>query len=481
MSPELIIGIIAGYFLVLIGISYLTSRGADTNTFFNANKSSPWYLVAFGMVGTTLSGVTFISVPGAVGNIQFSYFQVILGHIVGYTVIATILMPVYYKYNLITIYGYLERRFGFWTYKSGSMCFLVSRIAGAAFRLYLAATVLQVGIFNAWDVPFWVTVIVTIGLIWIYTFKGGIKTIVWTDTLQTTFMISAVILSIALIIQSLGMSFGDFWQVANESKYAQIFFWDPKSEQYFFKQFFAGIFIAIVMTGLDQDMMQKNLTCRNLKDAQKNMFSFTGVLVIVNFIFLVLGALLFVYANQKGIAIPEETDKLYPILAFQHFSNTVGIFFLLGIISATYSSADSALTALTTSFCVDFLNFNDEQNNEVRKQSIKKYVHFGFSILLFIVIVIFNEVNSQNVITAVYKAAGYTYGPLLGLYAFGLFFKPLIKDRYVPFLCILSPLVIYILNRFSEAWFNGHEMGFEILIYNGLLTFIGLWLLKRKQ
>lgn len=474
MTPSLVLFILAAYFGLLLVIAHFTSKEASNQTFFTADRKSPWYLVAFGMIGASLSGVTFISVPGEVGNSQFAYFQLVLGYILGYGVIATVLMPLYYRLNLVSIYTFLEQRFGFWSYKTGAIFFLISKIVGASFRLFLAAGVLQIAVFNAWNVPFWVTVSLTIVLIWLYTFRGGIKTIVWTDTLQTTFMIAAVVLSIFMIKDELGMSFNGMVDVVKESSYSKIFFWDWKTNNNFFKQFFSGAFIAIVMTGLDQDMMQKNLTCRSLKDAQKNMFSFTAILVVVNFIFLSLGALLFIYAQEKGVAIPERTDDLYPLLALNHFTTTVGTLFLLGIIAAAYSSADSALTGLTTSFCVDILNLKNKAE-EAKKQT-RMAVHVGFSFVLLLVILIFNAFNDQSVITAVFLAAGYTYGPLLGLYSFGMFTKLQVKDKWVPLICILSPILSYLINLNSEALLGGYKFGFEILIVNGLLTFLGLLL-----
>jgi SSS family transporter len=477
MTPSLVLFILAAYFGLLLVIAHFTSKEASNQTFFTADRRSPWYLVAFGMIGASLSGVTFISVPGEVGNSQFAYFQLVLGYILGYSVIATVLMPLYYRLNLVSIYTYLEQRFGFWSYKTGAVFFLISKIVGASFRLFLAAGVLQIAVFNSWNVPFWVTVTITILLIWLYTFRGGIKTIVWTDTLQTTFMIAAVVLSILMIKDELGMTFSSMAGVIQESSYSKIFFWDWQTNNNFFKQFFSGAFIAIVMTGLDQDMMQKNLTCRSLKEAQKNMFSFTAVLVVVNFIFLCLGALLFIYAREKGVDIPERTDDLYPLLALNHFSTAVGILFLLGIIAAAYSSADSALTGLTTSFCVDILNFKDQPDGA--NKWIRMAVHIGFSFVLLMAILIFNAFNDRSVITAVFLAAGYTYGPLLGLYTFGMFTKLQVKDKWVPLICIVSPVLSYWINLNSEALLGGYKFGFEILIVNGLLTFIGLLLVTK--
>lgn len=477
MNTTVALVILIAYFGMLIAVSFYTARGADTNTFFTANRQSPWWLVAFGMIGTSLSGVTFISVPGAVGKIGFSYFQVVLGYIVGYFVIGSVLMPLYYRLNLISIYGYLEKRFGFWSYKAGAGFFLLSRTVGSAVRLYVAAGVLQIALFEPLGVPFEISVLITIGLIWIYTFKGGVKTIIVTDTLQTLFLITAVILTIILIAQELNLSFGKMVETIGDSPMSQIFFWDGNDSKNFFKQFISGAFIAIVMTGLDQDLMQKNLTCKNIGEAQKNMFWFTCTLVIVNFLFLSLGVLLYQFAQKEGIAIPARTDDLYPMLALNHLGLVVGITFLLGITAATYASADSALTALTTSFCVDFMNV--ERRPETERSRIKHIVHIGFSLLFYVVIIIFRQLNSKEVITAVFDIAGYTYGPLLGLYAFGIFNNRPVADRVVPFICIASPILTYIVNEHSVAWFSGYQFGFERLLLNGLFTFIGLWAISK--
>jgi len=476
MNPYVSLIILVVYFAMLITVSVYTSRGADTNTFFTANRQSPWYLVAFGMIGTSLSGVTFISVPGAVANIQFSYFQVVIGYILGYLIIGTVLMPLYYRLNLISIYSYLDQRFGFWSYKTGSAFFLLSRTVGSAVRLYVAAQVLQLALFKPLGVPFEVAVAITILLIWIYTFKGGVKTIIVTDTLQTFFLITAVILTIVLVSQELNLhGISDVWNTVQDSGYAKVFYWDVNDSKNFWKQFFAGVFIAIVMTGMDQDLMQKNLTCKNIGEAQKNMFWFTVVLVIVNFLFLSLGALLYVYAAAKGIPTTARTDEFYPMLALNHLGLAVGITFLLGITAATYASSDSALTALTTAFCIDFMEI--EKKPEAKRSSIKFWVHIGFSVLFYIVILIFNRMNNKEVITAIFDLAGYTYGPLLGLFTFGLFLKRPVLDRWVPLVCIIAPILTYYINDNSELWFNGYKFGFERLIINGLITFIGLWLL----
>jgi len=476
MNPTTVILFILGYFLLLMIISHFTSKGANNDAFFIGGHKSKWYLVAFGMIGASLSGVTFISVPGWVGTSQFSYMQMVMGYFVGYTIIALVLMPLYYRLNLTSIYTYLEDRFGYYSYKTGAGFFLLSRTIGAAFRLFLVAQVLQYLVFNQWGVPFFVTVMITILLIWLYTFKGGIKTIVWTDSLQTLFMLIAVGVSIYFISSKLGFGFSELISEVKNSNYSQIFFFDDWNDRrHFIKQFFSGVFLAIVMTGLDQDMMQKNLSCENIKDGQKNMFSFSLVLIAVNFVFLVLGALLFIYANKNGIAIPEKTDNLFPEIA-THINTAAGIFFVLGLVAAAYSSADSALTALTTSVCIDFLDIKNRQ--ESLKVKLRKRVHIIVSFILFIVIMLFNIINDESVISSLFKAAGYTYGPLLGLYAFGLILKRKVRDNLVPIVCLLSPIICYIFNVYSKELFNGHQFGFEILIYNGALTFFGLLLIS---
>jgi len=479
MAPSLVIIIITIYFAALIFISYLTSKGADTDTFFTANRQSPWYLVAFGMIGASLSGVTFISVPGNVGKIGFSYFQIVLGYLAGYWVIMGVLMPLYYRLNLVSIYTYLEKRFDPWAYKTGALFFLISRTIGSSLRLFLAATVLQLFLFDSWGVPFFVTVATTIALIWVYTYKGGIKTIVWTDTFQTFFLITAVAVTVWMISSSLGMGFSDVHTALESKGYLKIFhFDDPNSPLFFPKQFLGGIFITITMTGMDQEIMQKNLTCKNLGEAQKNMFWFSITLVVVNLLFLTLGALLYIYSEQKGIALSAYSDELFPRLAFNELGPFVGIMFLLGITASSYASADSALAGLTTSFCIDFLNFKDKP--EVVKQRQKTFAHIGFSILFLIIILIFKEVNERSVIDAVLNVAGYTYGPLLGLFSFGLITKLQVKGPAVLAVCILSPMLSYVVSSYSIDLFNGYKFGIEILILNGLLTFLGLLLIGKK-
>ena len=481
MSSAVIAGIVALYFLFLLLIARVTSKGADNNSFFVGNKNSPWYLVAFGMIGTSLSGVTFISVPGWVGTSQFSYMQMVLGYLLGYIVVANVLMPLYYRLNLTSIYTYLDQRFGFWSYKTGAFYFLLSRTIGAAFRLYLVANVLQIAIFDDWNIPYYLTVAITILLIWVYTAKGGIKTIVWTDALQTLFMLLAVGVGIYQIGDQLNLGFSEIISTVKDSEYSQIFFFDDwKASNYFWKQFLSGAFITIVMTGLDQDMMQKNLSCKNIKEAKWNMFSMSVVLVFVNLLFLGLGALLFIYSSKNGIALPDKGDDLFPGLAL---NNTLGIsvavFFILGLIAAAYSSADSALTALTTSVCVDFLNVKDKPEDEGQK--LRKRTHIVMSIVLYIVILVFSLISDDSVVSSLFKVAGYTYGPLLGLYAFGLLHKIQLKDKWVPFVCLICPVLCYCIQVNSEEWLNGYKFGFELLMLNGLLTYIGLHLLRQKE
>ena len=494
MSPLLVFSIISGYFAVLIFISYLTSRKADTASFFTGNKQSPWYLVAFGMVGASLSGVTFISVPGEVGNSGFTYFQMVLGYQLGYFTIAMVLLPIYYKLNLVSIYTYISNRFGNSSYKTASVFFLISKVIGASFRLFLVATVLQIAFFDSFQIPFWVTVIVTILLIWVYTYKAGIKTIVWTDTFQTFFMLLAVVVSVYLISDAMNMSLGDLLKEVKNSEYSKMFDWDWRSDRNFYKQFIAGALIAITMTGLDQDMMQKNLTCRNLKESRKNMLWFSFSLMPFNLMFLTLGAILYLYVAHTGIVFNDpngfhfaqelgkyiNTDQLFPELAINHFSVFAGITFLLGIIAAAFSSADSALTALTTSFTVDILGI-DVQKDSKDTQRKKRIIHIAFSALIVLTILIFKWINDDSVINQVFRIAGYTYGPLLGLFAFGLFTEIKVNDKWVPFVAILSPVLTYIISVNSEQWFFGYKFGFELLLVNGFIMFLGLLILRKKQ
>lgn len=477
MTPLTILLIVLLYFALLIGVSYFTGRKADNQSFFLGNRKSPWFVVAFGMVGASLSGVTFISVPGWVEGSAFSYMQVVLGYVLGYAVIIKILLPLYYRLNLTSIYGYLEQRFGTFSYRTGSFFFLLSRTIGAAFRLYLVAIVLDYAIFEALEVPFWVTVLITLALIWVYTFRGGIKTIIWTDTLQTTFMLLAVGIAVYLIKDALIGSASLVEYIADSPMSKTFFFSDFRDSRFFWKQFFSGAFITIVMTGLDQDMMQKNLSCRSLKDAQKNMFWLSIILVVVNLVFLSLGVLLYDYAAVVGIE--EVKDRLFPAVALSGgLGNVLPVFFMVGLIAAAYSSADSALTALTTSFCVDFLGIEKREAKQAKTLRIR--VHLMFSLILLAVILVFKySITDSSVINELFTLAGYTYGPLLGLYAFGLFTKWQVWDKWVPVVAVIAPLLSYLFTLYAKAQWD-YTFSFEHLMVNGLLTFVGLMLLKRK-
>ncbi|MDI6033700.1 sodium:solute symporter [Flavobacterium sp. LB2P84] len=490
MTPSAILILIIVYFATLFYISHRVSKKDDGNdAFFTANKNSKWYLVAFGMIGTALSGVTFISVPGEVGAAsgeQFKYFQFVLGNAIGFIIITKLLLPLYYRMNLTSIYGYIEQRMGLYSYKTAATIFLISRTVSSAFRLYLVVIVLQRFVFDYYNIPFALTVLISLLLIFSYTYRGGLKTIIITDTLQTFFLVTSVFLTIYFICDSMNLSaVGAFNEVKN-SNYSQIFFFDDflGSKFHFVKQILGGMFVTIAMTGLDQDLMQKNLSCKNIGDAQKNMFTFTGIFVIINIFFLSVGALLYIYAEKNGIAIPVDlitnkprTDLLFPEIALNHLSTIPAIIFLLGIIAATFATTDSALTALTTSFCVDFLGMgkaeNSHKQNTVRKRHI---VHISFSALIFLVILIFNSINDSSVVGMIFKVASYTYGPLLGLYAFGLFQKSRnVNDKLVPFICLLAPFLTYIINENSKILFSGYVFDNELIVLNGLLTYIGLF------
>lgn len=488
LNPILVVAIVVVYFLVLLIISNITGRDAGNANFFLAKRSSPWYLVAIGMIGASLSGVTFISIPGVIGqdglNTNFSYMQMVWGYLFGYMLIANVLLPIYYRYQLTTIYGFLEKRLGWSAYKTGSAFFIISRIIGASFRLFLVAIVLQVMIMDAWNVPFWLTVIITITLIWTYTFRGGIRTIVITDTLQTLFMLLAVIITITSICKALDIGLFEIWPTIKAADLGQIFYFengwsDPNN---FFKQVLSGALITVVMTGLDQDMMQKNLTCRSLPEAQKNMFVFSFILVLANLLFIVLGALLYIYAQDLAIELPDQADRVYPFLAMNHLPIIVGILFLIGLLAAAYSSADSALTSLTTAFCIDFLNF-EKRTDLTPKQSrqLRFRVHLGFSLLLALIIIIFNSLNSGSVINDLFKAAGYTYGPILALFCFCLWLRRSIHPTFVIVICIIAPIISYVLNSNSEELFNGFSFGFLILPLNAFITFLGLFIFSKSK
>lgn len=460
----------------------LTSRKADSKSFFIGNRKSPWFIVAFGMIGASLSGVTFISVPGWVITSNFYYMQMVLGYLLGYLVIIYVLLPLYYRLNLTSIYTYLQSRFGIFSYKTGAVFFLISRIIGASFRLFIVANVLQITVFDKLGIPFIATILLTLVFIYIYTFRGGIKTIVWTDTLQTLFMLTAVVVSIVFISRNLGFDFKGAFQVIANHENSTLFDFNWKSGSFFLKQFLSGAFITIVMTGLDQDMMQKNLSCKNLKDAQKNMYWYSFLLVPVNLLFLSLGVLLLVFAKSKGISLPDasSTDDLFPLLATGGYMPAfIGIVFLLGLIAAAYSSADSALTALTTSVTIDL--FEAENMPEKKLRSLRWKVHVSMALIIGLVIFVFRLFTNEAVISSLFKAAGYTYGPLLGMYTFGLFTKLKLRDKRVPLVAVLAPILSFLTKWILEFLIQDYHAGFEILVLNGIFTFLGLLLISYKK
>ena len=472
--------IIAIYFALLIGISYIVGRkNTDNNAFFLGNKKSPWFVVAFGMIGSSISGVTFVSVPGMVRGLDMTYMQMVFGFLFGYITIAYVLLPLYYKLNLTTIYGYLEKRFGKVSYKTGSSFFILSKTIGAAARLYLVTLILHKLVFEQWNIPFIVVASGIILLIWIYTFRSGIKTIIWTDTLQTACLIAALILIIWQVVDRLDFNFSETVQAVTQSEHSRIFVFDDwVSKQNFFKQFLSGVLIAIVMNGLDQDVMQKSLSCKNLKDAQKNMVSFGILYIPINYLFLALGILLLIFAAQFNIVLPENADEILPMLAANHLGFAVLTFFCIGIIAAAFSSADSALTALTTTVCVDLLDIKKE--DALKAVKIRRRIHILISVLFLFVILIINAVNEDSILSTIYKVASYTYGPLLGLFCFGLFSKINIKDKFVPIICILAPILCFCLEVTLKQTLD-YSVGNEILLCNGLITVLGLLLISNKK
>lgn len=482
MTPTIILISFLVYTSLIFLISRLTVRKKAGNAaYFLGNRNSPWYVVSYGMIGASLSGVTFMSVPGLVKDEQFSYMVLVLGYLAGYFVIAKILLPLYYKLNLTSIYTYLHNRFGISSYKTGAFYFIISRLIGASFRMFLVVNVLQIFVFDNWGIPFAVTVSLFMALILLYTFQGGIKTIVWTDTLQTTFMITAVVITILIISRSLDLSLFDLATIAKEKGYTKMFITDYTDPRFFIKQFFAGMFITIVMTGLDQDMMQKNLSCRNLKDAQKNVLTFGTILIPVNLLFLFLGAVLWIYAGEAGITLSQTSDELFPTAAMQYLGLAAGLTFFFGLVSAAYSSADGTLTALTTIFCIDFLGLKRKPGiTEEKIRSTRIKAHIAFAIIVMIIIVGYNLINDEALISKLFTIAGYTYGPLLGLYFFGIFTKNQVKDKFVPLVCVLSPVLSYVLSSFSEQLLWGYKFGFEILIINGFFTLIGLYIIRKR-
>ncbi|MDR3219407.1 MAG: sodium:solute symporter [Dysgonamonadaceae bacterium] len=480
MSPITVLIIIAAYFAVLFFISHLTGRKADNAGFFSGNRKSPWFVVAFSTIGAAISGVTFVSVPGMVAGSGFSYMQMVLGFAVGQFLIAFVLIPLFYRMNLISIYEYLENRFGMSTYKTGAWFFFISKMLGASIRLFVVCIVLQLLVFEPLKLPFLLNVLFTVGIVWVYTFRGGVKSLIWTDSLKTFCLIVSVGLCIYYIAVNLGLNAGSLFQAINDSAMSKIFFFDDVNDKrYFFKQFLAGVFTVIATTGLDQDMMQRTLSCKNFKDSQKNMITGGVLQIFINLLFLMLGVLLYSYATSNAIALPGKGDEVFPFLAMQ-FSPIVSILFIIGLISAAYAAAGSALTALTTSFTVDILE-SPEKKTEAEVAGIRKKVHIGMAVVMGIVIFVINLLNNASVIDTVYKLASYTYGPLLGMFVFGIFTKRPVKDKWVPWVAILSPVLSLIFDLNSKAWFNGYEFSHERLILNAFFTFLGLCLLIKKK
>lgn len=475
-----ILTILLIYFGLLVLISYLVSRkNNDNDAFFLGNRKSPWFVVAFGMIGSSISGVSFVSVPGMTRGLDMTYMQMVLGFFLGYIIIAYVLLPLYYRLNLTTIYGYLEKRFGTRSYKTGASFFILSKTIGAAARLYLVVLILYKLIFESWGVPFWIVALGNILLIWAYTYRSGIKTIVWTDILQTFCLISALVLIIWQVVSKLDFNLTETFQVITQSEHSRIFVFDDwVSKQNFFKQFLSGVLIAIVMNGLDQDMMQKNLTCKTLKDAQKNMVSFGILSVPINYLFLALGVLLLVFASQMSIVLPEKPDEILPVLATQYLDFPVLVFFSIGIIAAAFSSADSALASLTTSVCIDLLDIEKKKvENSVKT---RRKIHILISLIFLIVIIVINSLNQDSILNTIYKIASYTYGPLLGLFFFGLFTKTVPRDRFVPMVCIAAPVLSFILEIVMKQFFD-YNVGNEILLFNGLITGIGLFIISDRN
>ena len=516
MTPGLILLLTILYFGLIMAVAWWTGRKADQRDFFIGGNKSPWFLVAFGMIGTSLSGVTFISVPGVVGNLtspnqQFGYMQMVLGYLVGYAFIGAVLMPLYYRLKLTSIYTYLDQRFGNATYKTGATFFLLSRTMGASFRIFLVTSVFQQFVLGPMGVHYAITISATLILIWIYTAQGGIRTIVYTDAIQTFFMLLAVVITLGFVMGELNMGLGGLRAAIGEAGLGKTFFFDSSSPAYFWRQFLTGAAIATVMTGLDQDMMQKNNSCPNIRDAQKNMFSFSVILVFVNLIFVTLGAALYVYASQTGFTMPDSTDQVYPALALQAFPTALGAVFIIGLIAAAFSSADSALTALTTSFCVDILGFPEgkagsgEQVDATTGSDSRKMtrlaVHLSFSVLVLLICYAIYAMARGDVLGNLFRAAGFTYGPLLGLYFFGLFTRRRIRDELAPLVCILAVCICLFFGGqdiigsllgmeqatidgwklLSKKLLGGYVPGFELLIYNGILTSLGLWMISRPE
>lgn len=479
MSPLLLFSFVIGYFLILLTVAWYTGRNSDNHSFFIGNKNSNWMLVAFGMVGTSLSGVTFVSVPGAVAKESFAYLQITIGYLFGYLMIAYILLPLYYRLNLTSIYNYLSSRMGFNSYKTGSSFFILSRTLGATARLYLVVNILQEVILNSFNVPFWATTLIILVMILLYTFEGGVKTIVYTDTLQTTCMLAGLVICVFYILNQLNMGFGDGLQAMNDRGYSKIFFTDPNSKFFFLKQILAGAFITVTMTGMDQEMMQKNISVKTLKDSQKNVMSMAITLAITIVIFLFLGGLLYLYAENLNIAV--SGDQIFPVLAMEHMPPVVSVIFIIALISALFPSADGAITALTSTFCIDIIGIQRRADlTEAAQKKIRQRVHLTFAAIFLVFVLIFKWVNDPSMIGLLLKIAAYTYGPLLGLFTFGIITKRIVNDALVPYICIAAPIICFILDKYQKSLLGSYEVGLELLIINGSITFLGLLLISKK-
>lgn len=487
MSPLLLFSFVIGYFIILLIVAYYTSRNANNESFFIGNKNSNWMLVAFGMIGTSLSGVTFVSVPGAVGKPfgggfeAFTYFQIVIGYVIGYFIIAYVLLPLYYRLNVTSIYNYLSSRLGFVTYKTGASFFILSRTLGATARLYLVVAILQDAILASFGVPFWLTTLIILLMILLYTFEGGVKTIVWTDTLQTTCMLLGLVICVIYILKTMGMGFGEGLSTLSDKGYANVFVWDPNSRLFFLKQILAGAFITITMTGMDQEMMQKNISVRTLKDSQKNMITFSLIQAMVVLLFLFLGGLLYLFADANNVTAT--ADKLFPTIALgEGVPAIISVIFIIALISALFPSADGAITALTSSFCIDLIGLKRRDNwDEKKKQRVRKTVHLVFAAVFLLLVMVFKWIDSPSMIGVILKVAAYTYGPLLGLFAFGILTKRNVKDRLVPYIAIAAPVICFFIDKFQKNIFGTFEIGLELILINGLLVFIGLFLISKPQ
>lgn len=479
MSPVLLFSFVIGYFLLLLVVAWYTSRNSDNESFFIGNRNSNWMLVAFGMIGTSLSGVTFVSVPGGVGKESFAYFQIVLGYLVGYVVIAYVLLPLYYRLNLTSIYNYLSKRLGVNSYKTGASFFILSRTLGATARLYLVVKILQDAILSSFGVPFWVTTLIILGMILIYTYEGGVKTIVFTDTLQTTFMLAGLVVCVIYMLQAMDIGVGSALSSMADKGYSKIFFTNPESKLFFLKQILAGAFITITMTGMDQEMMQKTISVKTLKDSQKNILTLGVIMMVVIFLFLFLGGLLHLYSAQQNVAATG--DKLFPEIALQHMPSIVSVIFIIALISALFPSADGAITALTSSFCIDILGMQRRSDwSDQQKKKVRQRVHLIVAFIFLLFVMVFYQVNNPSMIGVILKVAAYTYGPLLGLFTFGILSRRPVNDKLVPLICVASPVICFFLDKFQKQIFGSFELGLELLVINGLLTYTGLFLISRK-